>query len=34
MSLRDVAIKILPEAFTFDADRLAPFTREAQPLLR
>jgi serine/threonine protein kinase len=29
---RDVAIKILPQAFTQDADRLARFTREAQVL--
>jgi serine/threonine-protein kinase len=29
---RDVAIKILPEAFAHDADRLARFTREAQTL--
>ena len=29
---RDVALKILPEAFTADADRLARFTREAQVL--
>src|SRR5262249_42789789 len=29
---RDVAIKILPEAFAQDADRLARFTREAQVL--
>lgn len=29
---RDVALKILPEAFTSDADRLARFTREAQTL--
>src|SRR5215468_4374360 len=29
---RDVAIKILPEAFARDADRLARFTREAQVL--
>ena len=29
---RDVAIKILPEAFAADADRLARFTREAQVL--
>ena len=27
---RDVAIKILPEAFAHDADRLARFEREAQ----
>jgi serine/threonine-protein kinase len=26
----DVAIKILPEAFARDADRMARFTREAQ----
>src|SRR6516165_4863665 len=29
---RDVAIKILPEAFAQDADRMARFTREAQVL--
>src|SRR5215472_3636593 len=29
---RDVAIKVLPEAFAADADRLARFTREAQVL--
>ncbi len=29
---RDVAIKILPEAFAHDAERLARFTREAQTL--
>jgi serine/threonine protein kinase len=29
---RDVALKILPEAFTTDADRLARFKREAQVL--
>ena len=29
---RDVAIKILPDGFGFDADRLARFTREAQLL--
>jgi serine/threonine protein kinase len=29
---RDVAIKILPEAFAQDADRLARFTREAKTL--
>ena len=29
---RDVAIKVLPEAFAADADRLARFTREAQLL--
>jgi serine/threonine protein kinase len=29
---RDVALKVLPEAFTRDADRLARFTREAQVL--
>src|SRR6516162_6976322 len=29
---RDVAIKILPEAFAADPDRLARFTREAQVL--
>ena len=29
---RDVAIKVLPEIFAADADRLARFTREAQVL--
>src|SRR5437667_2775492 len=29
---RDVAIKVLPEAFAQDADRMARFTREAQVL--
>src|SRR5256885_10499581 len=29
---REVAIKIIPEAFTQDADRMARFTREAQVL--
>ncbi len=29
---RDVAIKVLPEAFALDADRVARFTREAQVL--
>jgi len=29
---RDVAIKVLPDAFALDADRLARFTREAQTL--
>ena len=29
---RDVALKVLPEAFTLDADRLARFKREAQVL--
>src|SRR6476646_3270008 len=29
---RDVAIKVLPEAFAHDADRLARFAREAQVL--
>src|SRR6516165_2402010 len=29
---RDVAIKVLPEAFASDPDRLARFTREAQVL--
>jgi len=29
---RDVAIKILPESFAHDADRMARFTREAQVL--
>jgi serine/threonine protein kinase len=28
---RDVALKILPELFAADADRLARFEREAQP---
>jgi serine/threonine protein kinase len=27
---RDVAIKVLPEAFAHDAERLARFTREAK----
>ncbi len=27
---RDVALKVLPEAFTADPDRLARFAREAQ----
>jgi serine/threonine protein kinase len=27
---RDVALKILPEAFTLDGDRIARFRREAQ----
>ncbi len=27
---RDVALKVLPEAFTSDPDRLARFEREAQ----
>ena len=31
---RDVAIKVLPELFTADPDRLARFTREAQTLAR
>ena len=31
---RDVAIKVLPEIFTADPDRLARFTREAQTLAR
>ena len=31
---RDVAIKILPEAFAQDADRMARFAREAQMLAR
>lgn len=29
---RDVAIKVLPEAFAHDADRLTRFTREAKTL--
>src|SRR5262252_5617493 len=29
---RDVALKILPEAFTVDGDRIARFRREAQVL--
>src|SRR3954451_7347939 len=29
---RDVAIKVLPDAFAQDADRMARFTREAQVL--
>jgi serine/threonine protein kinase len=29
---RDVALKVLPDAFAHDADRLARFTREAQTL--
>ena len=29
---RDVAIKVLPEAFSQDPDRLAPFLREVQVL--
>src|SRR5262252_6479426 len=29
---RDVALKILPDAFALDADRLARFSREAQVL--
>ena len=29
---RDVALKVLPEAFTADPDRLARFEREAKPL--
>lgn len=29
---RDVALKILPDAFASDPDRLARFTREAQTL--
>jgi serine/threonine-protein kinase len=29
---RDVALKILPEAFALDGDRIAPFRREAQVL--
>src|SRR3974390_2845886 len=29
---RDVAIKVLPEAFAHDSDRMARFTREAQGL--
>jgi serine/threonine protein kinase len=31
---RDVAIKILPEAFAHDPDRLARFQREAKTLVR
>ena len=30
--MRDVAIKVLPEAFTSDTDRLAHFEREAKVL--
>ncbi len=29
---RDVAIKVLPDLFAQDTERLARFTREAQPL--
>jgi len=29
---RDVALKVLPEAFTVDGDRIARFRREAQVL--
>ena len=29
---RDVAIKVLPESFALDADRVARFTREARTL--
>ena len=29
---RDVAVKVLPDAFAHDADRLSRFTREAQSL--
>src|SRR6185369_4664741 len=29
---RDVAIKVLPDAFALDSDRMARFTREAQVL--
>src|SRR5437773_10086748 len=29
---RDVALKVLPDSFASDADRLARFTREAQTL--
>ena len=32
MGNRDVAIKILPEAFALDPDRMARFTRESQVL--
>ena len=31
---REVAIKVLPEAFAHDADRLARFTREAEDARR
>ena len=30
---RDVALKVLPEAFTSDPDRLARFEQEAQGML-
>jgi eukaryotic-like serine/threonine-protein kinase len=30
---RDVAIKVLPEAFAYDADRLSRFQREAKMLV-
>jgi len=30
---RDIAIKILPESFAFDPDRLACFSREVQVLV-
>jgi serine/threonine protein kinase len=29
---RDVAVKVLPEAFAYDADRLSRFQREAKML--
>ena len=31
---RDVALKVLPDVFTADAERVARFKREAQPLPR
>jgi serine/threonine protein kinase len=31
---RDVAIKVLPESFAHDAERMARFEREAQVLVR